>query len=1625
MKTKLSLARLTPAAVLLVCFAWLGLSIPVRAGIERDIGQLDVRVTQPRNPAARNFGVWNGGSEDGGDVVFQTLEFRRNGFRGMYYTECATVPHFHPQHIVRLPNKDGHAYFAVATSGATDPFLPYPYPADPAGILTIYQSDSVDPATDRVSNNPGTDGQIVWEHIFETASSIGDWNHPCKMDVIGSLLLVSVQQWDPSAPCRDGHGSDLDAVLFFDVRDPRNPKYWGKLDSNFLGIPEISSVSLFQAGDRWILTDKNGLKWWWTRNVSPDPAAWTFGGTGSASDAHGQIFNSYEYYGSPASTPANTLLPGTERAMFFDADLDEENLVAGEERFKFYTAAFNSAAASTNYSFGPTTAATMLGTPFPHYSAAPNLWTREEIGTGIEYSYWKKDYDATGISVRAGVPVVYAPLVLYRTWIGDDSDADKIYQIYNPNNSTNGLPPIPAATNLVITINDSGPGSLRSAMMVGGYIYFTNTLNGLTIHLTNGPLVVYPYDVTIDASALPNGIAVSGGGASRVIENAWGNQATLKNLTIRDGDAHEGGGILNVGGSMTLENCTITNNYALYFGGGILNGTLQLTSATSSNAVLRIGPESQGTLVLKNCTVTRNSVGGHGGGIGNIGSALTVEGCTISGNRSERNGAGIYNACGLDVNLAAGFGVVPHSGTVFARNSTISENTTGLSSGNGSALHSDSSAPLGSPVPYGTNLTTLVHCTVARNTNDLLAGYTTAVFNSTGGILTLENNILADNYAGSYVWPSLRGPYTTVGANIITANYGTLMSGPAPLFNNPLLSPLGNNGGPTRTMALALTSPAIGKAVASLNSPSTDQRGQPRPPGSAADLGAFEYPLPDPAGLAGALDSLDLTNVTSVLIPGGFYPAVWFSQSTNTHDGVDAAQSGAIPNDKKSLLTADVTGPGTLTFWWKINANPDDRITFYLGSASWLAGPIFGNTDWKKETVAIPAGTHSLGWEYDADYINTMPGGAGWVDEVVFTPFVPTPIVLNTNDSGPGSLRQIIADFPSGTLITFDPSLSGKTITLTSGQLFIDKNLGIDASALPNGIVISGNNASRVLQVTSGNNVLLNSLTLTRGSATGANPANTGGAIYSFGGNLTLLNSTITSNTATGSGGAITTQDGSLTLSGSTLRGNSAPFGGAIYRIRGTVTLNDCTLADNSATSSGGGGIFNNQTGTCTLNNCTVAGNSASGSGGGVANFNDAQLILSQTTIANNAAVVGGGVWTPATAALSLHNTIIAENSASASGPDIDGAVTSTSGVNLLSNLANSNLSPGPSLLVGNPLLAPLNNYGSATQTRPPLPGSPAIDAGGPTGLVTDQRGAPRPSGPLPDLGAVEAFAFSTLPLIDTDNDGIDDRLEPAYGLVVGNDDRAVDSDGDGSPDWAELFNMTNPTDAADYFHILSLALAAGFDATLNPVFDVTFRSFPGLRYELETGPTPQSFVTLTNSQVIADNHTQTRQVVLNPGQGFLRARRGFATTRWASSVLGFSSQFGTDFWSAARALGQPDTYPNYGDLPTAWASASEDDQREFLELGFGAPAPISSVSIYETYAPGAVDKVSVRNPNTSLWEEVWSSPAAPAPEVARIFTVSFPMTSFPVDAIRLDLNSPAVPDWNEIDAVSIGGVTP
>src|SRR6516165_11021127 len=64
--------------------------------------------------------------------------------------------------------------------------------------------------------------------------------------------------------------------------------------------------------------------------------------------------------------------------------------------------------------------------------------------------------------------------------------------------------------------------------------------------------------------------------------------------------------------------------------------------------------------------------------------------------------------------------------------------------------------------------------------------------------------------------------------------------------------------------------------------------------------------------------------------------------------------------------------------------------------------------------------------------------------------------VLNNHDNGAGSLRAVLADAHAGDTVRFDHHLSGQTITLTSGELVIDKSLEIDGLGADR-LTVSGN----------------------------------------------------------------------------------------------------------------------------------------------------------------------------------------------------------------------------------------------------------------------------------------------------------------------------------------------------------------------------------------------------------------------------------------------------------------------------------------------------------------------------------------------------------------------------------------
>ena len=197
--------------------------------------------------------------------------------------------------------------------------------------------------------------------------------------------------------------------------------------------------------------------------------------------------------------------------------------------------------------------------------------------------------------------------------------------------------------------------------------------------------------------------------------------------------------------------------------------------------------------------------------------------------------------------------------------------------------------------------------------------------------------------------------------------------------------------------------------------------------------------------------------------------------------------------------------------------------------------------------------------------------------------------VVNNLDSGSGSLRaEIAAAKNNGGVIVFDPSLDGQTITLTSGELQVTKNLTIQGPGAGL-LAITASGGTGVFLVDPSGNLNLSGLTLEGCKNTGA-----GGAIYNdVGGTMTISDCTITGNTAGGNGGAIY-NGGTMTVSGCTITGNTSDaFGGAIYNNEGTMTVSGCTITGNSAAH--GGGIYSDgYGGSVTLTHgSTVCGNTA------------------------------------------------------------------------------------------------------------------------------------------------------------------------------------------------------------------------------------------------------------------------------------------------------------------------------------------------------------------------------------------------------------------------------------------------
>jgi hypothetical protein len=123
--------------------------------------------------------------------------------------------------------------------------------------------------------------------------------------------------------------------------------------------------------------------------------------------------------------------------------------------------------------------------------------------------------------------------------------------------------------------------------------------------------------------------------------------------------------------------------------------------------------------------------------------------------------------------------------------------------------------------------------------------------------------------------------------------------------------------------------------------------------------------------------------------------------------------------------------------------------------------------------------------------------------------------------------------------------------------------------------------------------------------------------------------------------------------------------------------------------------------------------------------------------------------------------------------------------------------------------------------------------------------------------------------------------------------------------------------------------------------------------------------------------------------------------------------------WGPEQATGAPDTYPQQGDIVTAWASKTPDGQQEWLLLEYANAVIPKEVHVYETFNPGAVVRVTAF---TLAGEEVeaWKGQDPTAVGSGKGISKIKVKVKFKTNRIKVYIDSPAVQGWNEIDAVGL-----
>ena len=375
--------------------------------------------------------------------------------------------------------------------------------------------------------------------------------------------------------------------------------------------------------------------------------------------------------------------------------------------------------------------------------------------------------------------------------------------------------------------------------------------SGLSFYYTSDSIMILGTPFPEAVGTYPLVIRANNGVGDEVVQNFTLSVAALTQVapvTTPNDIVDAGDGQISLREALALANSG-TGPQLITFGPALAGQTITLTEGwndsadtaalrvanqiviegptTSPGVTIKIGDgvqkrhfyvEGSGDLTLEKLTLSGGNVSDYGGAIWNAGT-LTVRACTLTGNYADLQGGAIQSNVGTVLTI---------------ENTTISGNTSG---------------DIGSAIATGASAQTFRHLTITNNTgpNGPLYLYETAATmlntiiagNSPDGVQTFGAGAFSNESRNNFIGSGGSGGLT----NGVDSNFVGLPT--ARLY----LGPLAFNGGPTPTIALMPGSLALNSGI-NVDGIVTDQRGISREAGGAPDIGAFEdeNPNEDPDG---------------------------------------------------------------------------------------------------------------------------------------------------------------------------------------------------------------------------------------------------------------------------------------------------------------------------------------------------------------------------------------------------------------------------------------------------------------------------------------------------------------------------------------------------------------------------------------------------------------------------------------------------------------------------------------------------------------------------------------------------------------------------------------------------------